>query len=436
MNKLEEITVYPKDISNQQHRSFNIPKIHPLVYIIFVIIIIYFIIKNRFSPEDDDFNGELKEIKNYVNNCKKGISYDKNSYTNIDWQPQISIIIPVANASKLIDIAYKSILNQSFKKVEIIFINDFPSNYMDNDIINALQNNDKRIILIKNKQNRGTFYSRNRGALLAKGKYIQFLDVDDLLVNNILEKTFNLSEKDNLDIVQFPYISVYRSGKKKIRYLGTTKGIVYQPQLKDIMFYEDGVLLDRLQKYMIWDKLIKKEVFIIALRFIGKENIIDRFAFADETLTTFALTNVAKSYTYLNEPGYYFYVSRNGSISASKYLDEKINLFARSTFKILKVFYDKADNDAKSKKKALCFYKTFYYNYWSKIPRLIVDNETIDTMNAAVDSIVENYFFDKDIRNNVIYLRNDVFGKIEQILDSIDVQENPNIFDNMSYDEN
>ena len=427
---LEEITIIPENISNKKSLSAYLSKIHPMVYIIIVIVIIYFFINFKFNPENSKIVDDgLKEIEKYAEDCKTGISYDHNSYINIDWKPEISVIIPVYNASKLIDIAYKSVLNQPFKKVEIIFINDLPSNYMDNDMINVLKENDKRIVLIKNKKNRGSFYSRNRGALLAKGKYIQFLDADDLLVNNILEKTFNVSEKDNLDIVQYPYISVYRSGEKRIRYLGTTKGIVYQPELKDIMCYENGQLNDRLRKYMLWDKLIKKVVFVSALRFIGKENIKERFPFADDALTAYALTNVAKSYIYLNEPGYYYHPSRRGSITATKNSLEKSNQAVKSTFRIVKIVYERADDNSKSKKKAFCFFRTFYYFFWEKTAKFSLDDEALEIMNSVVDMFVNSNYIDDESKDFVKKIKNQINAKVEKLIEIEDAEKNPSVID-------
>ena len=428
---LEEITIIPENISNKKSLSAYLSKIHPMVYIIIVIVIIYFFINFKFNPENSKIVDDgLKEIEKYAEDCKTGISYDHNSYINIDWKPEISVIIPVYNASKLIDIAYKSVLNQPFKKVEIIFINDLPSNYMDNDMINVLKENDKRIVLIKNKKNRGSFYSRNRGAFFAKGKYIQFLDVDDLLVNNILEKTFNVSEKDNLDVVQYPYVSVFRSGRKRIRYLGTTKGIVYQPELKDIMCYEYGELIDRLHKYMLWDKLIKKDVFINALKYLGEENVVVRFAFADDTLSAYAITNVAQSYTYLNEPGYYYYVVRNGSITEAKNTEEKSNLSVKYPFKIIKIIFDKAEDNAKSKRKALCFFRHFYNVFWSKTSKFLLDDEALEVMNSVVNSFVNSMYIDDESKDFAKEKRKEIYAKIDKLIDDEVVEKSPNILNN------
>jgi glycosyltransferase involved in cell wall biosynthesis len=99
----------------------------------------------------------------------------------------------------------KSIQVQSLKDIEIIFIDDCS---LDNttQIIKKMQKKDKRIILLKNKENMGPFYSRNKAVIFAKGEYIQFIDSDDILINNILEKAYLIAKNNNLDIVQYKLI--------------------------------------------------------------------------------------------------------------------------------------------------------------------------------------------------------------------------------------
>ena len=88
------------------------------------------------------------------------------------------------------------------KDIEIIFVDD-ASTDNSSQIIHSFIKKDKRIIYIKNKINKGAFYSRNQGILLSKGKYILIHDPDDLLLNNILMKSYEISEYYNLDIIQF-----------------------------------------------------------------------------------------------------------------------------------------------------------------------------------------------------------------------------------------
>ena len=116
--------------------------------------------------------------------------------------PKISVIIPVYNSQIFLGRVYKSIQEQSFKDIEIIFVDDCSK---DNSvsIINKFQKRDRRVVLLKNKVNRGPFYSRNKGALLARGEFIQFIDSDDIFLNDIFEKAYYTAKIKNIDIVQY-----------------------------------------------------------------------------------------------------------------------------------------------------------------------------------------------------------------------------------------
>ena len=100
---------------------------------------------------------------------------------------KISIIIPVYNAEKYLKCCLDSILNQSYKNLEIIIINDGST---DNSlkVIEEYKKNDNRIILISQK-NQGVSKSRNNGLELATGDYIMFIDPDDWIhVSSFLKK--------------------------------------------------------------------------------------------------------------------------------------------------------------------------------------------------------------------------------------------------------
>jgi len=90
--------------------------------------------------------------------------------------PKISLISAVYNSEKYILRFLRSIQNQIFADIEIIFIDDY-SNDNSTFIIEKYKKGDERIILIKNKKNKGTFFSRNIGTLKAKGEFLIFPDL-------------------------------------------------------------------------------------------------------------------------------------------------------------------------------------------------------------------------------------------------------------------
>jgi glycosyltransferase involved in cell wall biosynthesis len=114
-------------------------------------------------------------------------------------RPLISVIMSVYNAEFYLDTAIKSILNQTYKNIEFIIVND---GSMDKslEIINKYMIQDKRIVLIDH-QNIGLTKSLNKAIKIANGKYIARQDADDESILNRFEKQLYLLERYNLDFV-------------------------------------------------------------------------------------------------------------------------------------------------------------------------------------------------------------------------------------------
>ena len=138
----------------------------------------------------------IQKVKREINYYIKDPVLEFNNKTDFIKRenPKISLVIPIYNKEKFLIPLYKSIQNQSLKDIEIIFIDD---NSSDNSVkvIEEFMQEDKRIILIKHDANYKTFYSRNEGVGVAKAKYILFIDPDDLILNDILEKCYETAEK-------------------------------------------------------------------------------------------------------------------------------------------------------------------------------------------------------------------------------------------------
>lgn len=106
----------------------------------------------------------------------------------------VSIIMPSYNASKFIEASINSILKQTYENWELIIVDDCSS---DNtvELINSI--NDSRIRLYKNEKNSGAAISRNKALREAKGRWIAFLDSDDVWLPEKLEKQLNFMKKND-----------------------------------------------------------------------------------------------------------------------------------------------------------------------------------------------------------------------------------------------
>ena len=218
---------------------------------------------------------EIIKIENYKEITSKGILLNKKKFKKVQ-KPKISIISPVHNRGQYILRFIRSIQNQFFNDIEIIFIDDC-SNDNTSDIIKKFQKEDDRIILIRNKKNKGTLMSRNNGAIKSTGEFLIFPDPDDILASDILNYSYTKAKNKNYDMIKF---NLYYGNKIKI--LQTIKNIkiqeVYQEQLSSFIFYGNGNLEQT--DYCIINKFIKRDIFIKSLNYIDKyylnQNMIEK----------------------------------------------------------------------------------------------------------------------------------------------------------------
>ena len=108
----------------------------------------------------------------------------------------ISIIIPVYNTQHFFKKCIESVIEQTYKNIEIIIINDCSTDNIENIILDYKEK-DNRIIYKSNKRNLGVGKSRNIGLELAKGKYIYFLDSDDFIEKTTISVLYNAIKKDD-----------------------------------------------------------------------------------------------------------------------------------------------------------------------------------------------------------------------------------------------
>lgn len=274
-------------------------------------------------------------------------------------KPKISIIIPIYNSQNFIFQILKSIQIQSLKEIEIIFIDDCS---LDNasQIIVKLQKKDKRIILLKNKQNKGPFYSRNKAAIFAKGEYIQFLDSDDILINNILEKAYLIANNNNIDIIQYKFV------RKKIKISiideATSFNVIYQPELSDQMYYGKGKL--KQDNLYIFNKLIRKNTFLNSLLFIGNDILKIKLYMNEDLIQLFSILRVANSLLFINYIGYLKLENMNyTSLFNSHHNPKSANRIFHDNIIEIRYLFSKTLNNKKDKSIVLDFIKMSIKNY-------------------------------------------------------------------------
>lgn len=220
--------------------------------------------------------------------------------------PKVSVIVPVYNVEKYVDKCLRSLVNQTMNDYELIIINDGSTDESEKIIekyISAYPNLIKHI----KQENQGLSDARNNGLKLINSDYVMFIDSDDYVCNDMLEKMYNKITKENCDFVI--------CGNNVVKENGEIISSTYPNNYCDLDFITQ-MLLGNL---CAWNKIIKKEI-------IEDEDLLFRSRVWYEDIDfSFKLFMKAKKMCFLEE-NLYNYLLRDGSIMNSKNLSRNLEL--------------------------------------------------------------------------------------------------------------
>lgn len=213
---------------------------------------------------------------------------------------KLSIIVPVYNVEKYLERCVDSLLHQDIDKseYEIILIND-GSTDKSYEIARQMKSKHGNIVLFS-QENKGQSAARNVGLDIAKGKYIMFVDSDDILEPNILKDLVAVSEKNFLDLCFYSTVFEYEDGRK--RWEKQTKfkeGIVYNGEY---------LVLNGMNISSVWQCLFSYS-FLNSSQIRFYEGIIH-----EDVDFCFRLFPLAKRVIFTNIFVYHYFVWRENSI--------------------------------------------------------------------------------------------------------------------------
>lgn len=268
----------------------------------------------------------------------------------------VSVIVPVYNAEKYIETCIKSIMDQTFKDIEIIIIND-GSNDKSWSICERLANKDKRIKMYS-IENNGVSNARNLGIRYSKGDRILFVDSDDYLSNNIVENLYNSMIFNNSDIAMCGYYKVYEENIDKTstyeykckNYNGSIEGFVI-----NILDY----LYPPILQSPCWKLFNRKIIIDNNLKFNINMDLGEDIDFVLKYL------KYCKNITCTNEELYFYRVYGNSSLSTI-FRNDKLDMYLNTANR-----YKELENAINVETK---------YNY-----SIIICNSFISLMNELIE---------------------------------------------------
>jgi glycosyltransferase involved in cell wall biosynthesis len=240
----------------------------------------------------------------------------------------VSIIMPVYNCENVLQKSIGSVLNQSYTDIELILIDD-GSTDKSGEICDSYSAKDNRVTVI-HQENSGPSKARNTGLKIASGKYIMFIDSDDLYDVNIVRNLLFRIEDDGADLGICNYTNYYENRKKAPN--NKVYDICLDSKL-DIAEYLEYMIKNNIFK-QLWNKIYVSQII--------KENQI----FMDETLDmgedylfNLNYVQVINKINITNQHLYFYYINDSGL--TSKYRKNDFELGVKGINE-LKKFYDNA----------------------------------------------------------------------------------------------
>lgn len=214
--------------------------------------------------------------------------------------PKISVIVPIYKVENYINRCIDSILNQTYKNIEVILVDDGSPDNCGN-IVDDYKIKDSRIISL-HKENGGLSDARNYGMKYATGEYVIFVDSDDWLKGEMIETLIGLAIELNADVVQSGFYYAY---DKYLLY----DDRYYKEYMNPIQLNRDEVMkelvINEKVKNFAWGKLYKIELI--------KDLPFKKGVLFEDVFWAHNVMNRVSKYVICHKPMYY-YLQRNDSI--------------------------------------------------------------------------------------------------------------------------
>lgn len=156
----------------------------------------------------------------------------------------VSIVTPVYNAERFIEKTINSVLSQTYQNLELILVDDC-SQDNSKDIIQSIMEKDSRVRYYRLKENSGAAVARNKGIEMARGRYIAFIDSDDVWKVEKLQKQLTLMKQKGYAFTFTAYETITDDGKLKKDNVEVPEKISYTGLLKNTAIACSTVLIDR-----------------------------------------------------------------------------------------------------------------------------------------------------------------------------------------------
>lgn len=301
---------------------------------------------------------------------------------------KISVIVPIYNVEQYLDKCVESLVNQTYKNLEIILVDDGTKD-KSGEMADLWSIKDERIKVI-HKENGGLSDARNAGMKIATGEYITFVDSDDWINYKMYAILINNLEKYNADISVCAVKKVYKED------VVNEKQVVNKEEICVFTSEEalENLLDEGIFKQTVWNKLYKREVIDGIYFEFGKIH--------EDEFWTYQIFGKCEKIVYTVEQLYY-YLQRSGSIMDKPFSMSRLDaLEARNNrLNYIKQKFPKLEIKAK---KSLFFSCLYQYQLMLKCEKIVEQRK----YEQVIKKYIEYVNFNKD-EKNILSLKENIW---------------------------
>lgn len=218
----------------------------------------------------------------------------------------VSVIIPVYNAEKYLQKCMESIIVQTYKNIQIILVDD-GSTDGSSELCDCLARQDHRIKVL-HKANEGPSETRNAGIEQANGEYILFVDSDDYIEKDLIEKCLDTMKKEDSDVVVFNYVNEDEHGEAISRTEFSPGSYILKSEKDRMEFLIKKQIRYKYMGWCPWNRMFRADLIKDNhILFPSGVNVAEDLGHAMKTALS------ANKYTVI-EDGLYHYITRANSI--------------------------------------------------------------------------------------------------------------------------
>lgn len=222
---------------------------------------------------------------------------------------KISVVIPIYKVEKFIGRCVRSLMEQTLREVEYIFVDDATPDHsiqILEEVVARYHERKEQVRIVHHEVNKGLPAARNTGLAQATGEYIFHCDSDDYVEPTMLEELYNVAQKNNADIVWCDWSLTFAQNERYMK----------QPSFETPMEALKAMLSGGM-KYNVWNKLVRRSLYVDNdIRFPAGYGM-------GEDMTMMMLFAHAKNVAYIPK-AYYHYIKTNTNAFSQTYSDKHL----------------------------------------------------------------------------------------------------------------